>query len=70
MHNNCCIQYNLDYPEYSGADKNIRLIESSDNRIPDNRVYTRKLICYNMYSYLYDVYLLMTLIIFTNFTNK
>ena len=38
------VQYNLDYPESSGPGKNVRLIESSDNR-----VCTRKLTCYYMY---------------------
>ena len=39
------IQYNLDYPECSGLDKNARLIESTDNQIQisDTCVCTNKL---------------------------
>ena len=46
------IQCNLDYPECSGQGKNVRLIESSDDR-----VYTRKPTFFYMYSYLHDIYI-------------
>ena len=47
---------NLNYSESSGPDKNIRLIESSDDRFC-----ARKLTCYYMYSYLHDINLFMAL---------